>query len=191
MSEYNKLQTYILKKHSRNFHQIMASAWFPNRSQQIPTVTSVLLLWHVSPPSFLPTLCSSFSRTKLLHCPNKWLTSLVSYFGHVIPKVIKNTNHRKPVDIWSTGIIASTHIHIQKMPPSLPSKMLTPKLNFRVYTGIGPNSWFDISLPSIHSIVLLLRGLNTIFGLPPIPSSPSLPTCHPTLISPLTSQLES
>jgi len=40
MSEYNKLQTYILKKHSRNFHQITALALFPNKKAITASVQS-------------------------------------------------------------------------------------------------------------------------------------------------------
>jgi len=41
------------------------------------------LLWHVSPPSFSPTLFSSFHRAKLLHSPDEQLTSLNGSFDYI------------------------------------------------------------------------------------------------------------
>ena len=46
-------------------------------------------------------------EAKLLHSPGEQLTSLTGSFGYVAPEVIKNTGHGKPVDIWSTGNLAS------------------------------------------------------------------------------------
>ena len=134
--------------------------------------------------NILPTLCS----TKLLHSPDEQLSSLTSltgFFGYVAPEVIKNTSHGKPMDIWLTSMIASTCIHKRKAgsllslsaqplsptfssavtplfvpttPWPLPSKMLIPKLNFRVRAWISflmkPSPLSDVSPPSIHSIVL-------------------------------------
>ena len=165
------------------------------------------LLWHLSPPSFLPILCSSFHSTKLLHSPDEQLSSLISLagsFGYIAPEVIKNTGKEKPVDIWSTGMIASTHIHKQNAgsllsfsaqplsptfpstatplsvpttPRPLPSKILIPKLNFRVRTRISflmkPSPLSDVSPPSIYSIVVPRGSMWPLVT--PIPPSPPLP----------------
>ena len=64
--------------------------------------------WYVSLPSIShPYVPWSFPRAKLLHSPDEQLASLAGSFGYVAPKVIKNTCHVKPVDILSTGTLAS------------------------------------------------------------------------------------
>ena len=110
-------------------------------------------------PMHFPPFCSYFHRNKLLHFPNEKLTTLADSFSYVIPEVIKNTGHRNPVDIWLTGMIASTRIHkrntssllslfvaiityilLCSYPPfscRQPTlrKMPAPKSNFGVHTG--------------------------------------------------------
>jgi len=116
---------------------------------------------------------------------NSPLSPLTGFFVYVAPEVIKNTGHGKPMDIWLTSMITSTRIHKRKAgsllslsvqplsrtfssavtplfvpttPRPLPSKMLIPKLNFRVCTWIWflvkPSPLSDVSPSSIYSIVL-------------------------------------
>ena len=59
-----------------------------------------------------PLFLHLFHRAKLLYSPDKQLISLTGSFGYVAPKVIKNTGHGKPIDIWSTG---NLHTHANKL----------------------------------------------------------------------------
>jgi calcium/calmodulin-dependent protein kinase I len=47
-----------------------------------------------------------FGIAKHLHSPDEQLRSLAGSFGYVAPEVLLKQGHGKPVDIWSTGVIA-------------------------------------------------------------------------------------
>jgi len=125
-------------------------------STTIMTLTVTLTL---SPLACEPSILLTHSL--LIFSQNKTppFSSLTDFFGYVVPEVIKNTGHGKPMDIWLTSMIASTRIHkrnagsllslsaqllsrtfssavtplfVPTIPCPLLSKMLIPKLNFRV-----------------------------------------------------------
>ena len=168
-----------------------------------PDSDIVIVDFRMCVPLHLPTsFCSSFHRAKFLNSPGEQLASLAGYFA---PEFIKNIGP----EIWFPGRIASTCIHKQNtssfplctsiitppllcgyilfvstIPLSLPSKTLTPKLNFRVRTGTlfpaKSNSLSNLSPPSIHFIIPPPRMLYTTLFLPPSPP----PTYNPTSIYP-------
>ena len=77
-----------------------------------PAVTlSLPTLACESPYPFLTPLLI-FHVAKLLHPSDEQLISLARSFYDVAPEVIKNTGHRKPVNIWSTCILTSLHKQI-------------------------------------------------------------------------------
>ena len=101
-------------------------------------------------------LCSSFLREKLLYSPNEKLVSLASSFGYVAPKVIKNTGHENPVDIWLMGMIVSTRIHKQNTSSCLSLCILV--ITYVLPCGYAPFScrhswllWSDYFLYNLES----------------------------------------
>ena len=69
----------------------------------------VVINFGIYIPGLFPTPVLILHSPKHLHSPNEQLTSLASFLDYAASKVLKNTGHGKPINIWATGFSIRTN----------------------------------------------------------------------------------